>query len=245
MLAIMNRRDLIKGTLAAGAALTVSARLPAQVRSGSPRDAKLAEIARQAQAKAASSDLLWHTDYVGIADFGLRSSEPRFHFVNLEAGTVSSCLVSHGDGSDPEHDGWLNWFSNMHGSHCTSEGTYATFGWYTGRYGTSIRLEGLDPTNSNALDRAIVMHRAKYAEALHLEKWGRLGRSNGCFAFGDADFKLALLKLGGGRVLHATSIGLQADGTIVPPPTTAPPADLKILQDDLPDTFRQTNPGVY
>ena len=241
----MNRRDLITGTLAATAALAVPARLPAQIRSGSPRDAKLADMAKQAQAKAASSDLLWHTDYVGIADFGLHSSQERFHFVNMEAGTVESFLVSHGDGSDPEHDGWLNWFSNMHGSHCTSEGTYATFGWYTGRYGTSIRLEGLDPTNSNALDRAIVMHRAGYAERDHLEKWGRLGRSNGCFAMGDADFKLALLKLGGGRVLHAASLGLLPDGTIAPPPTIPAPPDLKILQEDLPDIFRQTNPGVY
>lgn len=239
----MKRRDLITGTLAAGAALALPMRLPAQVRGGLPRDKKLAEIARQAQAKA--GDKLWRTDFVGIADFGLRSSEPRFHFVNMEAGTVNSHLVSHGDGSDPEHDGWLNWFSNKYGSHCTSKGTYATFGWYTGRYGTSIRLEGLDATNSNALDRAIVMHRAKYAEKSHIEKWGRLGRSNGCFAMGNAEFKLALLQLGGGRVIHADSLGLQEDGSIITPPTVPEPADLKILQRDIPDAIQRTNPGVF
>ena len=239
----MNRRDLIKGTLAVGAALAVPVRLPAQVRAGLPRDAKLAEIAKRAQAKA--GDMLWANDYVGIADFGLKSTEPRFHFVNLEAGEVKSYLVTHGDGSDPEHDGWLNWFSNVHGSHCTSKGTYATFGWYTGRYGTSIRLEGLDATNSNALDRAIVMHRANYAERQHLEKWGRLGRSNGCFAMGDAEFKLALLQLGGGRVIHADSLGLQADGTVITPPTIDEPADIEILQRDLPTSVEQSNPGVY
>ncbi|MFZ1742447.1 MAG: murein L,D-transpeptidase catalytic domain-containing protein [Pontixanthobacter sp.] len=241
----MNRRDLIKGTLAIGAALAVPARLPAQVRSGLPRDAKLAEIAKQAQTKARGSNLLWREDFVGIADYGLHSSMPRFHFVNLETATVNSYLVSHGDGSDPEHDGWLNWFSNEDGSHCSSKGTYATFGWYTGKYGTSIRLEGLDPTNSNALDRAIVMHRAKYAEREHLEKWGRLGRSNGCFAMGEADFKLALLQLGGGRVLHADSIGLQEDGTIAPPPTIEAPVNLQILQPENPTGLEQINPGVY
>ena len=239
----MNRRDLIKYSLAGTAALALPARLPARPRLGNPRDAKLAEIAKQAQAKAGNA--LWRTDIVGIADFGLRSSQERFHFVNLETGTVDSYLVSHGDGSDPEHDGWLNWFSNRHGSHCTSRGTYMTYGWYTGRYGTSIRLEGLDPTNSNALDRAIVMHRAKYAERAHLERWGRLGRSNGCFAMGNADFKLALLQLGGGRVLHADSLGLQPDGSIVTPPTREAPRDLKILTPENPRGIERINPGVY
>ncbi len=241
----MNRRDLIKTTFFAGAALGLPARLPAQVRSGLPRDAKLLELAKTAQDKVRARGMLWRDDYVGIADFGLHSSQPRFHFVNLESGRVTSHLVSHGDGSDPEHDGWLNWFSNMHGSHCTSEGTYATFGWYTGRYGTSIRLEGLDPTNSNALDRAIVMHRARYAEPEHVAKWGRLGRSNGCFAMSDADFKLALLKLGGGRALHAESLGLLPDGTTQPTPTRTAPNDLPVLQRDMPGTFQRTNPGVF
>jgi len=177
--ATMDRRQLLKSSLAAGAALALPT-VPARAQSASPRDRKLAEIARQAQARAGS--LLWRRDYVGVADFGLHSAEPRFHFVNLEAGRVESYLVSHGDGSDPEHDGWLNWFSNEHGSHCSSEGSYLTYSWYTGQFGVSIRLEGLDPTNSNALDRAIVMHRAGYAEPEHVQRWGRLGRSNGCFA---------------------------------------------------------------
>lgn len=188
--------------------------LPAQASPLGLRDRKLMEIAKIQQEKAGS--LLWRNDYVGIADFGLRSSQRRFHFVNMEAGRVESYLVSHGDGSDPEHDGWLNWFSNQHDSHCTSKGAYMTYGWYTGRYGTSIRLEGLEASNSNALDRAIVMHRASYAEPEFLAKWGRLGRSNGCFAMSDDDFKLALLHLGGGRVLYADSLGLREDGSIIP-----------------------------
>ena len=250
----MNRRDLIKGAALVGASLAIPARSPAQPRVGFARDGKLAEIAKRAQARARSSDLLWHEDYVGVADFGLRSSEPRFHFVNLKAGTIKSYLVSHGDGSDPEHDGWLNHYSNEHDSHCTSKGTYATFGWYTGRYGTSIRLEGLDPTNSNALDRAIVMHRAKYAEKSHVERWGRLGRSNGCFAMGDADFKLALLQLGGGRVIHADSYGLQENGQIVTPPMPEPiseptvqelPGNVKPLRRADPSGTERINPGNF
>ena len=183
----MDRRGIIKGALALGttlgAALALPARLPAQVRSGNPRDAMLAEIAKREQQKAGS--ILWRTDVVGIADYGLHSAEPRFHFVNLDAGRVDSYLVTHGAGSDPEHEGWLNWFSNVPESLCSSRGAYMTYGWYTGQFGTSIRLEGLEADNSNALDRAIVMHRADYAEPAHVARWGRLGRSNGCFAMGE------------------------------------------------------------
>lgn len=238
----MNRRDLLKGTLAAGTTLALPTTVPAQVRSGLPRDAILADMAKRQQVRV--SHMLWRTDVVGIVDFGLRSSEPRFHFVDLERGVVDSYRVSHGDGSDPEHDGWLNWFSNEHNSHCTSRGLYVTYGWYTGRFGTSIRLEGVDPTNSNALDRAIVMHRAKYAEPEHLARWGRLGRSNGCFAMSDADFRLALLQMGGGRAMFADSMGLQPDGTTQPRPVPEL-SDLRPLMPQQPRGQDILNPGVY
>ncbi|WP_374407934.1 murein L,D-transpeptidase catalytic domain-containing protein [Pelagerythrobacter sp.] len=228
--------------MAAGAALALPARLPAQVRTGAVRDGMLAEIAKREQQKA--GDMLWRTDRVGIADYGLRSSEPRFHFVNLEAGRVDSYLVTHGSGSDPEHDGWLNWFSNVPESMCSCRGAFMTYGWYTGRFGTSIRLEGLEADNSNALDRAIVMHRADYAERAHLERWGKLGRSNGCFAMGEADFKRALLELGGGRVLFADSLGLAPDGSTMVRPQQAM-GEIRPLTGDPPRGEQILNPGVY
>ena len=240
----MKRRDLLKGTLAASAALAVPGRaqtpgpIPAVPIALNARDRKLFAIAHAQLEKHGPP--LWERDVVGVADFGLRSSEPRFHFVNFETGVVDSFLVAHGSGSDPEHDGWLNWFSNVPESLCTCEGAFMTFGWYTGRFGTSIRLEGLDPTNSNALDRAIVMHRASYAEPEHVEKWGRLGRSNGCFAFGEADFKRALLQMAGGRLLVAGRYGIGANGEQITPP----PRDLELL---VPEGAPQPplNPGAF
>lgn len=238
----MDRRQVLIGSLAAGAALALPASVPARAHAASARDRKLFEIARQAQDRAGA--LVWRRDYVAVADFGLHSAQPRFHFVNLEAGRVDSYLVSHGDGSDPEHDGWLNWFSNEHGSHCTSEGTYLTYSWYTGQFGVSIRLEGLDPTNSNALDRAIVMHRAGYAEPAHVERWGRLGRSNGCFAMGSEQFQRALLDLGGGRVIQAGRYGLAADGSSIARPAQAL-GELRPLRTDPPRGPQILQPGVY
>jgi hypothetical protein len=205
-----SRRQLLAGAAAAGTALALPARLPAQV-PASPigidvRQTKILEIAKREIERAGAP--LWRRDIAGIADFGVHSAVPRFHFANLENGTVRSFLVAHGTGSDPEHDGWLKWFSNDVGSLATSQGAYITWEWYTGRYGTSIRLGGLDSSNSRTLERAIVMHAATYATQAHVDKWGRLGRSNGCFAMGPDDFREALWHLSGGRLLYADKLGI-------------------------------------
>lgn len=212
----MKRRDLFKGLLATGTAAALPARVFAAPRPGSLRDRRLFEVAQRELAKA--GDAIWRKDIVGVADFGLHSALPRFHFVNLDQDRVESYLVAHGTGSDPEHDGYLNRFSNVEGSNATSRGAYVTWEWYTGRYGTSVRLGGLDPTNEAAFRRAIVMHSADYAEPDHVERWGRLGRSNGCFALGKDDFRTALLQLSGGRLLYADVLGFAPDGTRHPMP---------------------------
>ncbi|MEO1046996.1 MAG: murein L,D-transpeptidase catalytic domain-containing protein [Pseudomonadota bacterium] len=233
----MNRRELLKGTLAAGAALTLPARLAAQPAKGSARDRALFKIARDELERA--GDAIWKRDIVGIADYGLHSAHKRFHFVNLGLSEVRSFHVSHGAGSDPEHDGWLDRYSNVEGSNATSRGAYVTWEWYQGRYGTSVRLGGLDPTNDAALRRYIVMHRAKYAEPSHLAKWGRMGRSNGCFAMGQADFRVALQALSGGRLLFADSLGLQEDGRV------AMRGDLEPLVPARPTAMQKYNPGTF
>ncbi|AWW75828.1 twin-arginine translocation pathway signal [Erythrobacter sp. KY5] len=237
----MNRRDLIKSGLVAGAAMALPglpAKLAAQPRAGNQRDRALFDIAKRELDRA--GDAIWRRDIVGIADFGVHSAKPRFYFVNLDREEVSVAHCSHGAGSDPEHDGWLNSYSNVEGSNATSKGAYVTWEWYQGRYGTSVRLGGLDPTNDAALRRYIVMHRADYAEPSHVDRWGRLGRSNGCFAFGQDDFRYALMNLSGGRLLYADSIGLQADGAML-----SREQQLAVLQPAKPNLTQRYNPGVY
>jgi len=202
----MKRRNFLATGVAAVGAAALPVRVAAQPSGLTPRDTAILDIARREIARA--GDVLWRRDIAGIADFGVHSSLPRFHFANVENGTVRSFLVSHGTGSDPEHDGWLKEFSNVPNSNATSRGAYITWEWYKGRYGTSIRLGGLDPENSNTLDRLIVMHAATYATPDHVARWGRLGRSNGCFAMGPEDFREALWHLSGGRVLFADRLGL-------------------------------------
>jgi hypothetical protein len=148
-------------------------------------------------------DLIAHRDFIGIADFSLPSRSPRFHLLNLTNGSVRSHWVAHGRGSDPAHTGWLERFSNEPRSNATSAGAYRTDTTYLGAHGHSMRLEGLDPTNSNASARAIVVHGAWYVSEEMIGRCGMLGRSEGCFAVSSASLDELLTRLGPGRLIYA------------------------------------------
>src|SRR5678816_4492650 len=73
------------------------------------------------------------------------------------------------------------YFSNEPESNKTSVGFYTTLATYTGTHGYSLRLEGHEiGFNSNALDRDIVVHSAKYVDESVVKSQGYLGRSLGC-----------------------------------------------------------------
>lgn len=145
-------------------------------------------------------------DRIVIADFSAASRDRRFHFVNLQDGTSVSKLVSHGSGSDPGHTGYLQRFSNLDGSNASSEGAFLADDYYVGKHGKSQRLIGLDPTNCNALSRAIVVHGAWYANADMLTKHKVLGRSQGCFAVGENELAETFERLGQGRMIYAAKV---------------------------------------
>jgi hypothetical protein len=144
-----------------------------------------------------------HRDLIGIADFSLPSNTPRFHLFKLADGGVTSHLVAHGRGSDPAHTGWLEHFSNEPRSHASSAGAYRTDRDYAGAHGQSIRLDGLDASNSNAASRAIVVHGAWYVSEEIAKDKGVLGRSEGCFALAQSSLSEVLARLGPGRLIYA------------------------------------------
>jgi len=160
------------------------------------------------KAKAALDSRNWirNRDFIGIVDFAQGSSEPRFHVVHLPSGHVESFRVAHGSGSDPAHTGFLDHFSNQHGSEATSNGAYTTSETYQGKYGLSMKVRGLDWTNNNAESRAIVIHNAWYAEPEMVELHGKLGRSQGCFAFSRKDQWHVMQRLGEGRMIYADKL---------------------------------------
>lgn len=157
----------------------------------------LAGLARSELERAGAA--VKQRDLVGVVDFSKPSRAPRLHLVDLANGKVDSFLVAHGRGSDPAHSGWVKSFSNAFGSNASSSGAYVTGDYYVGKHGRSLNLHGLEPTNSNALARRIVVHSADYVSP------GRavLGRSEGCFAVAHGDLDQVLRRLGEGRLLVA------------------------------------------
>jgi len=165
-------------------------------------DPRLVARARAAFDRHRSS--IAHVDVVGIVDFTKASRDPRFYLVDANTGRVTSHRVAHGRGSDPAHTGYVQRFSNEVRSWASSNGAYVTTEYYPGHYGRSMRVRGLDYTNSNAEERAIVVHSAWYAEPQVLDtNDGRLGRSEGCFALSQSSLQEVLNRLGPGRFLYA------------------------------------------
>jgi len=201
---ILRRRTFLSATLALAVASggARAARSGGGLAAAAPAvDPVLREQAMAALARHGRS--LWSRDVVGIVDFGLPSAVPRFHLVDILAGTTTTLLVAHGRGSDPDHTGMLQSFSNVEGSQASSEGAYLIGDPYVGIHGPSRRLIGLDPTNDRAEARAIVIHAAWYAGPDMIPRQGRLGRSDGCFAVGQDDIGQVLARLGRGRLLYA------------------------------------------
>ncbi len=192
----IGRRDILAGLVAASAVSMIPSKALA-----APTDARLLDIAQHELDRMGNR--IWVRDVVGMADFSLPSAEPRFFIANLVNGTVNRYYVTHGRGSDPEHDGWLKGFSNDPGSNATSRGAYLTRNYYDGKHGLSMRLSGLEADNNNAEDRAIVVHGADYANPDLIRTMGKLGRSEGCFAFPQAKLVEVIARMGPGRMIFA------------------------------------------
>ncbi len=113
--------------------------------------------------------------YMGIIDYKQHSSKERFYIVDMDSGRVDKYLVAHGKHSDRNNDGYATKFSNTIDSKKSSLGFFLTAETYFGSNGYSLRLDGLSATNSNARERAIVIHPADYVSA-----GNQIGRSFGC-----------------------------------------------------------------
>jgi hypothetical protein len=141
---------------------------------------------------------------IGLVDFSVPSHVPRLHIVDLVGGRVlSSHLVAHGRGSDPENRGWAEHFSNRIGSEASCSGSFVIGETYFGHHGRSRRVIGLEPDNDQAEVRGIVIHGAAYVDNDFVSQYGRIGRSQGCFAVGLGEITNVLDQLGPGRMLFA------------------------------------------
>ena len=128
-----------------------------------------------------------------LVDMNIHSGKKRLFIYDFKENKVKlSYLVSHGCGENP----WTSdqsktnpMFSNVPNSHCSSLGKYeiGARGW--SNYGVHVKylLHGLDSSNSNALERAIVFHSWEIVEDEETypkgtpEGWGCPAVSNNAF----------------------------------------------------------------
>lgn len=116
---------------------------------------------------------------LSVIDYSRPSTEPRLWVFDLDRKSLLFReWVAHGRNTGAnlaEH------FSNAPGSLMSSLGSFVTEGTYIGHNGYSLRLRGLDTGfNDHALERAIVIHGARYVSRDIIRSQGRLGRSFGC-----------------------------------------------------------------
>lgn len=142
---------------------------------------------------------LKNTSVISVLDFSQKSSQKRWYFIDMKTGSVWNVHVAHGKGSDSNHDGFAEKFSNVEGSNASSLGFYKTAETYSGSNGYSLRLDGLSSTNSNARSRAIVVHGASYVQDSTVIQ----GRSWGCPAVSMAHRDKVINLIKGGSLIYA------------------------------------------
>lgn len=156
--------------------------------------------------QAAASYEYWSRDlennrFVAVVDLGQESSARRFYLFDLQANRMDNFLTTHGKNSDPKNDGIGREFSNEEDSLKSSLGQYVTLNAYVGEHGYSLRLRGLDDSNSNAEDRAVVIHSALYVSELN----SAAGRSWGCLVLDPIISRAIIDRLKGGALIYVGS----------------------------------------
>ncbi|MGL4654023.1 murein L,D-transpeptidase catalytic domain family protein [Cetobacterium sp.] len=138
-------------------------------------------------------------DIITIVDFTKPSVKERFFVIDLKnKKTLFSTYVMHGKNSG---ESIPKEFSNVVNSFKSSPGFYKTENTYSGEFGYSLRLDGLEKgINDKAKERAIVVHGSQYAKPKPGAK--RLDRSLGCPAIPKEISDKVINKIKDGRLLY-------------------------------------------
>lgn len=138
-----------------------------------------------------------------VIDYARHSSQPRLMiFRRNDNALISSFRVAHGKGSDIDHDGYAEHFSDKPSSLASSLGTFRTASVYQSS-APGHGLLGLSASNRNAEQRAIVLHGNRYMESDFISSHGVAGRSHGCLVLADLDRDAAVEALQGGSLIFA------------------------------------------
>jgi len=137
------------------------------------------DIFRLAMTGQGKINELQNKNIITIIDFSKPSTRERLFVIDLENKKVLyKSLVAHGKNSGGN---MANKFSNAPRSLKSSLGFFVTAETYSGKYGYSLKLDGLEPgINDNARKRGIVIHGADFVSHEVARQCGLLGRSYGC-----------------------------------------------------------------
>ncbi len=162
--------------------------------------------------------------YISMIDFTQHSSRDRLYIVDTHSGRVDSLVVAHGRGSDPDRNGYAQYFSNRRNSKMSSLGSYIVGETYqSAKHGKALKMDGLERTNSAARARGVTMHGAKYV----YNGQSRQGMSWGCTAISTSWMGKAIQRLANGSFLYAYGINKGRSFT-----------------DELPDLTAMINPAA-
>lgn len=141
--------------------------------------------------------------YLTVVNFNEPSYKRRMFVIDLKTDRITMAMhVAQGKNTGAVY---ATRFSNQPGSLESSPGIFTTVGTqYHGHHGHSLRINGLEQgINSNALERAVVIHPAWYVTPSFIKQNGYAGRSWGCFAVNPARVKKLVTSIEGGTVLFA------------------------------------------
>ena len=154
-------------------------------------------------AKLSVQHVFENDDILTVVDFSQPSNKKRLYVIDLENKEVLfNTLVAHGKNTGTLY---ATNFSNRPQSLKSSPGFYSTAETYIGENGFSLRLDGLEASNSNARSRAIVMHGAQYVNESFVNGRGFIGRSWGCPAVPMKDHKQIINTIKNGTCLFIYS----------------------------------------
>jgi hypothetical protein len=140
--------------------------------------------------------------YVTISDMTMSSVNKRMAVLDLQTGKVAYYRVSHGIGSGPGDT--VASCSNGNGSNQTPPGFHVVNSPYNGKYGDSLKMNGLERRNSASFDRHVVMHARdseKFSQDV-ISGLHRISTSEGCPMLTQEDYREVRNEVKGGSLYY-------------------------------------------
>ena len=146
------------------------------------KEARLSLPERAVKARTYAQRHGLNTNYAIFVDYGLPSGTPRLFIWDFNEGKVVSKIhVMHGCGGGSTDENPV--FSNKTGSNCSSLGKFEVTRSHGSKLKRSYRVKGLEASNSNAWNRGIMIHSAKWVDVHKRDKYVPLHEKSckGCF----------------------------------------------------------------